>query len=229
MLRTMRALPCALVFAAACGTPKWAVVDGKRVERPSLGYTDGHHYAISHRRAYPDVFAPSRALAIDDGRLGGRACGLDVDFDASWYGPRVSLVGRFELPWVKEFTHTEGLLQLDLDVTELAPGRRHIVGRAGFAIDVDVGPERLEAQIGPRHYALAVDGSFLVGRMTGAMMRNGRLERVDEPLAIYGREALATMPPADEAILLVTMLSCGGVSLDRDGQKIRGFSLVPLP
>jgi hypothetical protein len=221
-----RALVCLVV--ASCSTPRWAVVDGKRVERPTLGYTDNHHYSIQHRRAFPDVFAPSRALSVDDGRIVGRACGLELDFDASWYGPRVSLDGRFDVPWIRDFTRTEGLLKLALDITQPAAQRRRMSATVPFRIDLDVSPERLVGDIGPRHYELAADGRYLVGRMTGEVWRHGRAERVDEPLAIYGRQALATMQPADEAIVLLTMLSCSGVSLDRDGVRVSGFSLVSI-
>lgn len=224
----MRLVAAVLVLAAACGTPRYALVDGKRVERPSLGYSDNHHYALQHRRAFPDVFTPGRARVVDDGRISGRACGLEVDVDASWYGPRIELDGRFDVPWIKDFTHTEGLLHLALDVTETAAGRRHIVGQSGFGFDVEVSPERLVGDIGRRHYELAADGAYLVGRMTTVVMRLGHTEEISEPMVIYGRDKLATMPPADEAVVLLTMLSCGGVSLDRDGAKVRGFSLVPL-
>jgi hypothetical protein len=226
----MRAVPAALVVCviAACGTPRYAVVDGKKVERPTLGYTDNHHYAITHRRAFPDVLAPGRALAVDDGRIVGRACGLELDFDVAWYGSRVSLLGRFDVPWIKEFTMTEGLLQVALDVTQPEAGRRRMSATKPFRIDIDASPERLVADIATRHYELAADGSYLVGHMSGDVWRNGRVEHVDEPLVLYGRQALANMQPADEALVLLTMLSCGGVSLDRDGTRVRGFSLVPL-
>lgn len=229
----IRRLAAVAVLALGCGTPRWAVVDGKRVDRPSFGYSDGHHYALEHRRAFPAVFGTVHARDLDDGRIVGRACGLELDFDVTWYGSRLSLVGRADVPWLRDFTRTEGLLKLDLDVTEPAPGRRlirgSIPGAMAFRIDLDASPERLVGDIGTRHYDLAADGRYLRGHMTGLVQTVAGPRRVDEPLVLYGRDALATMAPADEALLLVSMLSCKGVSLDVGDQKLRGFSLVPLP
>jgi hypothetical protein len=229
MLDFMRRILAALVcVAAGCGTPRWATIDGRRVARPTLGYSDGASYKIEHRLAYPDVFAPGRALRVDDGRITGKACDIDVDFDVAWYGARISLVGRLDVPWIRDFTNTEGILKLDLDVHRIAPGRHHIVGSIfGRPIDIDAGPERLSAQIADVRYDLAADGGYLAGRRTGVTTRHHFPERIDEPVIIWGREALATMQPADIAIVLMTMLPCSA-SLERNGQHVRGFSLVPL-
>jgi hypothetical protein len=212
-----------------CGTPHWAVVDGKRVERPTLGYTDGHQYKIEHRGAYPGVFAPGGAGSVDDGRVIGRACGMDLDFDANWYGSRVSLVGRFDVPWMKDFTRTEGLAQLDLDVTEPSTGRRYIVGKTQFSLgfEIDVSAEHLVAQVGVLRYELVASGSDLVGHMTGEVVRFGRPVHIDEPFVIEGRQPLATMGPADQALLLLAMLPCKDAVVDRGGHVTRGFSISP--
>jgi len=75
--------------AAGCYTPRYASVRGKRVERPSFGYTDGDLFAVEHRRAYPDVFSMDRPFYVDDGEVGGRACGLDLQFFSEWYGKKM--------------------------------------------------------------------------------------------------------------------------------------------
>ena len=50
-------------------------------------------------------------------------------------------------------------------------------------------------------------GDYLIGRI----VRHVDLERpIDEPYVIYGRQQLATMVPADEALILVMMLTCNG-------------------
>jgi hypothetical protein len=218
----------ALSIAAAvagCATPDYAVVGGKRVARPTVAYDNGQTFHLEHRRAFPGVFDPARGRDVDDGSLRGRVCGVDVAFDAMWYGARLMLEGRGEVPWQQDFTHTEGLFKLTFDVVELGPGHRHITGSLSggpSSIDLDVSPERLVGQIGLRHFSLAADGGYLVGRYE----RHGDVARpVDEPYAIWGREALGTMVPADEALLLVMMLTCDG-TLDLDGNKVRGFTLV---
>jgi hypothetical protein len=208
-----------------CGKPEYAVIGGKRMERPTVGYDNGQTFHLEHRHAFPGVFDPARGHDVDDGTLRGRVCGVDVAFDAVWYGDRLTLEGRGEVPWKQDFTHTEGLFKLELNITEVGSGHRRIVGRTpGGILDLDVSPERLVGQVGLRHFTLAADGGYLIGRYE----RHGDVTRpIDEQFAIWGRDALATMVPADEALLLVMMLTCDG-SITLDGQKIRGFTLVGL-
>ncbi|MCA1662968.1 MAG: hypothetical protein LC659_01585, partial [Myxococcales bacterium] len=131
------------------------------------------------------------------------------------------------VPWKQDFTHTEGLFRLGFDITELAPGHRRIRGSVSggpSTIDLDVSPDQLVGQIGASHFTLAADGGYLLGRYR----REGDIgPRVDEPYAIWGREALATMVPADEALLIVMMLTCDGIIV-LDGNRVRGFTLVKL-
>lgn len=214
------ALVGAVALVAGCGTPEYAVIGGRRVARPTIGYDNGRTFHLEHERAFPGVFNPARGRDIDDGRLRGRVCGIDVAFDAIWFGARLVLDGRGEVPWKQDAT---GLIHLNLEITELGPGHRHIVGRSQ-EIDIDVSPERLVGRIGLRHFELAADGGYLIGRY---QRRGDVLVPFDEPFAIWGREALATMVPADEALLLVLMLTCDG-SINLDGQRVRGFTMVRL-
>jgi hypothetical protein len=235
-LRRMRAaLWLLLLPLVACGTPRYATVGGHPVERPSIGYSDGLRFAIEHERAFPDVLSGAHAATVDDGRITGRACGIDLDFDAAWHGASVELTGRADVPWHRDFTETEGIFGLSLEIVEPAPGRRHMVGRVtgkvSRNVDIDASPERLVATINRRVYTLAADGDFLVGRM-----RDFRSQHVGEPpreielpFNIYGRQALATMLPADEAIVLFFMLTCNGLTMERGGQVVNGFSMVRLP
>ncbi|MDB4964521.1 MAG: hypothetical protein JWN44_210 [Myxococcales bacterium] len=218
--------------AVACGTPRYAIIDGRKVERPSVGYTDGDRFSIVHRRAFPDVASAGRSRDVDDGRIIGRVCGLDVSFDASWYGDRVSLIGRADAPWIKDFMQTEGLFQLLIQVTEPSLGHRRIVGTvpglSNYRIDIDASADALVAKVNRRRFQLAADGRDLVGHMQDSHMAvAGDVPReIDVPYVIAGREALATMLPADEAVILVLMLSCNGVSVAHEGQLVHGFSLV---
>jgi hypothetical protein len=112
---------------------------------------------------------------------------------------------------------------LSLDITEPGPEHRRIVSHR-HEVDLDVSPDRLVGRIGLRRYTLAADGGYLIGRYhrEGDVMRS-----IDEMFAIWGREALATMVPADEALLLVLMLTCDG-TINLDGKPVRGFRLVKL-
>lgn len=222
-----------LSLVAACGPRSYVVIDGKHVERPSVAYDNGTTFHLEHDRAYPGVFDPRRPQDVDDGTLVGRLCGVDLDFDASWYGARLVVQGRGDVPWLRDFSHTEGLFQLELAVTELAPGHRRIRGRApgdGLSapavIDIDVSGQGLTAEVGLRRFTLTADGEYLFGRMK--LKTNVRVP-IDAPYAIYGRQVLASMVPADQALVLVMMLSCDGPAIEHDGTLVRGFAMVPLP
>ncbi len=215
------------VALGGCGTPEYALIGGKRVARPTVAYDNGQTFHVEHRRAFPGVFDPARGRDVDDGSLRGRVCGVDLAFDATWSGAHLMLDGRGDVPWKQDFTHTEGMFKLAVDVTELEPGHRRIRGGLAGApatIDLDVSADKLVGQIGSRTFTLAADGGYLIGRY----QRRGDVERpVDETFAIWGRDALATMVPADEALLLVMMLTCDG-TIRLDDKPVRGFTLVKL-
>ena len=209
-----------MAAAAGCGTPEYAVVGGQHVARPTVAYDNGQTFHLEHKRAFPGVFDPARGRDVDDGRLRGRVSGVDVAFDAAWNGAHLSLEGRGEVPWKQDFTHTEGLFKLDLDITELEPGHRRIVGSSP-PVELDVSPARLVGHIGSSTFTLAADGGYLIGRY---QRKSDVTQPIDEQFAIWGREALGTMVPADEALLLVMMLTCDG-TIVLDGNRIRGFTL----
>ena len=228
----MRALVSACVLAAGCGTPKWVVIDGKRVERPSVAYASDYFW-LEHDRAFPRVFDPHRGLDVDDGTLHGRMCNVDVDFDATWYRARLHLDGRGAAAGqgTRSYGHTHDFA-LEFDVVEDAPGHRHITGRVpgntfyeNTTLDLEVGPERLVGRIGTRWFDLHADAEYLVGHYE----RHGDVDKpFDIPYAIFGRQILASMVPADQALTLLMMMTCS-TTIDYDGKTVRGFSLVASP
>jgi hypothetical protein len=208
----MRGTLVALVLLAGCGTPRYAIVGGKRVERPSFGYTDGGFFAVEHHRAYPDVFTSKRPFFVKDGELTGKVCDLDVDFTSEWYGNLMTLYGRAFLGW----SFGEGRA-LAVAIDDLGGGRTHI---HGGHIDIDASADRVVADIDTRHVELQAAGHYLVGRL---VQHTGR--SVEAPFVIYGREVLRTMVPADKALILILMISCN-TSIEYAGRQERGFSLV---
>ena len=77
----MNRLPfVAILFAVGCA-PTTAVVNGQRVARPTLGYTDGYYYAVTHYRAYPESRGASSGLHAYGGRIAGFACGADFTYE----------------------------------------------------------------------------------------------------------------------------------------------------
>jgi hypothetical protein len=195
-------------------------------------------YRITHERAFPGVFDRRRGLDVDDGTLSGRICNVDINFDASWYRARLHLDGHGEGAGqgTRTYHESEGDFRMSFEVTELGPGRRHITGRVpqdpklppdpGMqALDLDVSPERLKGRIGMRQFDLAADGDYLAGRYE----RHGDVTRAfDDEYVIYGRAQLGQMVPADEALVLLLMMTCPS-TIEYEGKMVRGFSLVSLP
>ncbi|MCU1283318.1 MAG: hypothetical protein JWM53_6864 [bacterium] len=221
-----------LVLLGGCAAHNYAIVDGKRVERPSVVY-GGDYFWLEHDRAFPGVFDPKRGRDVDDGTLTGKLCGVDVSFDASWYRSRLHLDGHGQTgQQARSYVRSEGDFRLELEVTELGPGRRRITGvlptttnLESAIVDLDVSPGRLVGQIGTRQFTLAADGDYLAGRYE----RHGDIPRpIDETYAIFGRQMLGTMVPADEALVLVMMMTCSS-TIEYAGKMLRGFSMVSLP
>ncbi len=229
----MRPILVLTLLAAGCSTSRYAVIDGKRVERPSVAYASDY-FRLEHDRAFPGVFDAHRGLDVSDGTLRGRMCNVDIDFDATWYRARLHLDGRGEAAGLgtRSFHQTMGDFRLEFEVTELAPGRRHITGQVPVfnrlespILDLDVSPQRLVGRIGMRQFSLAADGDYLVGRIE----RHGDVERpINETYAIHGRQILASMVPADQALTLLMMMSCS-TAIEYDGKMVRGFSMVAQP
>lgn len=222
---------CLLLAAGGCATPRYATVDGKRVERPSVGY-GSDYFRLEHERLFPGIFDPRRGLDVSDGTLDGQICGVEVHFDASWYRARLHLDGRGWIGPEAEWTGAAPGFRLDFEVTEEGSGRRHIWGRVpvnnmlqSAELDLEVQPDRLVGRIGMRQFDLFADGEYLAGRY----QRHGDVERpLDEKYAIYGRQILAGMVPADQALVLLMMMTCT-TTVDYHGKMVRGFSMVSLP
>ena len=109
-----------------------------------------------------------------------------------------------------------GGVRTTLVIDDYGGGHRRIHGTndsfATFPIDIDVSPERLVAQIGTRKVELHAAGHYLVGRVT-----QHDNHYVEAPFVIYGREMLRTMVPADEALVLLLMITCN-TTLEYNGR-----------
>jgi hypothetical protein len=221
----VRAALVAIALFAGCYTPRYATVHGKRVERPSFGYTDSDLFAVEHHRAYPDVFGSDRKPYVDDGELQGRACGLELHFFSEWYGKMMTLYGRGSVPLAWETPDVRGGFHATLTIDDYGGGHRRIRGSndtfQAFPIDIDVSAERLVAQIGTRKIDLHAQGHYLVGQLVQHNINSS----IEAPFVIYGREMLRTMVPADEALILLLMITCNG-TIEYAGRQERGFSLV---
>jgi hypothetical protein len=209
-------------------------MDTRPVARVTVSY-QGDYFSLRHDGAYPGIFDKSRGLNVADGRLRGRLCNVDVDYDATWFGSRLHLDGHSDAVGyaTRSFSRSEGDVRQTLEMTESEPGRRRITGgrppqwhsEISTSIDLEVAPDRLVGTIGMRTYTLSANGDYLVGKYE----RHGDVVKpVNETYVIYGRQQLGTMVAADEALVLLWMMTCSS-TIEYNGKMVRGFSLVALP
>jgi hypothetical protein len=191
-------------LTAGCA-PTTAVVHGQRVARPSLGYTDHQYFAIRHQLAYPEMRGPSSGLWSYGGRIDGRVCGLDVNFESDYYGRHLDVSGsvRSMLPGARH-------LGMRIDVRDGKHGRE-ISGNMGGRLspmELYLTPQSIVGRIGQRRFHIderAPDADELRGTM-----RYNDYFRGDTSIGfvVRGVQELWAMPPADQAVLLPLMLSC---------------------
>jgi hypothetical protein len=229
------AMVVSLLVFGGCGTPRYAVIDGQRRERPSFGYTDGRYYAIQHNRAYPDVLDAAHHVNRDDGMITGRACGNALFFYSDWYGAQLTLDGEASIPWQTSAAPGEEKFQGTVQVQQLEPGHRLFTGHGIFKwgqkryvglypIDLDVGPNGLRGALGDRTFDLKRVNDRLVGWVTQRPVAT--VGEFQGPFVIIGPDAFQTMDPSSQAVILLTMLSCN-TKVEHEGKFLRGFSLVP--
>lgn len=197
--------PCVLVLLlAACATPQTVVIDGKRVPRVQLGYTDGKYFAFTHKGALPVPAEQRPSNVFDGGRINGVICGLDFIYDVWYRNGTVLLTGfvrRYGVP-------TRDVIASQLYVRD-RNGVREISGYVGrtvgySTIDLQLTPEALHGRVARRHYDLAASEG---DSYTGTIEQGG----YTGPFAGLGRQALWAMPPEDQAVLLSKVLSCSHV------------------
>jgi hypothetical protein len=222
----------ALVLGCAA-TARNARLDDRAERRVTLHYANGAGFELEHRDAFARIFDPTRPSQVTDGTLSGQVCGAGVQLDAQWFSGTLTLTGFGDIQW-RRYPRNSGPATLTLGISEVAPGRRKISGQFGGHIypdrsspivDLDVSAERLEGQVESRHFSLTAEGDSLVGRVRDP---DGG-DKPGTPFAIYGRNVLATMAPADEAYALLALLSCSGLVVTLDDKDIPGFALTKLP
>jgi hypothetical protein len=191
----MRTLLVAVLLITGC-IPTTAVIDGRPVPRPTLGYTDHRYFGIRHRRAYPAPVGPSDGVWSYAGRVDGTVCGVDVRLDGDFYGRQMQVTG-----FISSVRNTRSMRPLILTVAD-RQGVRHIMGGGA---DLELTPTSLRGSITMRsHYRkffLQAEGDDeLVGEIESFGMRF--------PFVVRGRRALWAMPAIDQAALLPLMLTC---------------------
>ena len=117
---------CAWSIAArsvGCATPEYArhrrqaglASDGRLRQRP-------RRFASSTGAPSPASSIRRAAATSTTARSAGGSAASTSRFDAVWYGARLMLEGRGEVPWKQDFTHTEGLFSSPSTSPSSAPG-----------------------------------------------------------------------------------------------------------
>jgi hypothetical protein len=219
-----------LVLAAGCATTSQQTPPVHEVQRLTLQYSNGENFDLQHVNAAARVFDPLRPHDISDGVLSGQLCGTPMQYDARWSGGTLTIAGSGDIRWDGR-DRPMAETTLILGISEPAPGRRRIAGAFGGhvlpepsspIVDLDVSADELQGRIGSAQFALVAKGDYLVGDARDGSARPG------VPFAIYGRNVLPTMAPADEGLALVGMLTCNSSVVEYEKQEIRGFALVRL-
>jgi hypothetical protein len=222
-----------LTVAAGC-TPKYAWVNGQRVGRPTLAYTDRYYYAVTHYRAYPEQRGASTGLVAYGGRIAGFACGADFTYESEYDGRELHLSG-FVQAVNQAVGHNRVQQPAHIEVADWE-GRRHISGTVGDdigsnlvvhdrpskAIDFSIGGDGLHGQIASRLFNLArTDADTLSGTVT---ISTGEVL----PFEVRGLSAVWAMPPADQAAIMPFMLSCSQVEEGRHVEGATTETTAPL-
>jgi hypothetical protein len=199
--------------------------------RIRLGYTDHRLFAVMHFDAYESERGASLGLRDYAGRVAGRVCGADVDFEAEYHGSTLRLVGFAKLLGKNANTQQQAEKSSMLDVRDRNKNGavvRTIDGKIGgdemaeFSAGVDGASGFMAAALlaAPSHHevALRLMEQSLSGKVgfrsfdlhaegddyVGTMIFAGhRL-----PFIVHGRAALWSMPAADEATILPLVLTC---------------------
>jgi hypothetical protein len=169
------ALVVALFTSIGCA-PTTAVVNGQRMPRPDLGYTDHQYYAVQHRRAYPVASGPSSGLYSYGGPLWASVCGANLNLEAEYYGRFLDVSGyitpqrpsgslapdqpvRFE---VRDRATSTGAVR---EVHGTFPLRSLLDRYGPLVIDFRFNADRLDGTIGHRRYQLHRDADDRLTRV----------------------------------------------------------------
>lgn len=195
------------VFVVGCA-PTTAMVDGRTVPRIDLDYI-GQPFVVRVTGAHPRPGSPSGGLRDNGGRISGNVCGLDITYDVQHNGDHTHLTGFVD----------DGSTMSTLDVKDVENLSRQIVGTLdskGAGVNLDLRKNHINGNVGLREFHLARVGDQYVGtvRITQAMTTSATINGADE---------LWTLPPAAQAAVLPSLLTCYGDELE---DKLRGTLIV---
>jgi hypothetical protein len=215
-----------LTCASACA-PTTAVVDGQRLTRPTLAYTDHRYFAVRHTNAYPDAHGPSSGAHSYGGRLKGRVCAVDLELESEYWGHRLDVSGH-ALPAIPGPRAQP--LPVRFDIHDGRDGRTILgtIGHKVYPIEIHLHRDALHARIGWKRFTLEhldVDHDELQGTVHFV---NWQGRDMDEPFTIRGMSRLWSMPAVDQAAVLPCMMTCLSdlPGPDRDIEPLAGIDFT---
>jgi hypothetical protein len=203
----MRVLLFATLVAAGCA-PTTAVVDGKTVPRLSMEFV-GQPFVVRASDAHPQPGSPSGGLRDSGGHVSGNVCGLEITYDVDHQGDKTHLTGFID----------GGSFESQLDVRDDRGIRRLITGsltNTGGVVQIEVLKNHIRGVVGHRRFELARRDDQYLGWIK--IMQSGTA-----PATINGADELWTLPPATQAAVLPSLLTCYGDAIE---DKLGGSFVV---
>lgn len=193
------------VFGRVCGADVYLNSDYYRGKLEMNGFVRAH----STERKIPDLTAWMRVRDIaKDGRAEREFSGaFGLSNGSEGVNPRnvaAILRGAFQNP-IGASTQWQ--------VAAILSTAAGTVAARSPVVDLRISPERLHGRVSYRHFELTAteDDSYV-----------GEMQIADDKyrFIVFGKSALWSMPPADQATLLPLMLSCARVVRDELGEPI---------
>jgi hypothetical protein len=230
---TIAALFASTLAVGGCA-PTSAVVNGQSMRRPTLAYTDGYYYAVTHYAAFPEHRGASSGLRSYGGRIAGFACGADFLYETDYSGRSLRMTGYVQ-PVRPPMGHVVVVKPARIEVRD-RDGRRSFNGsigddmasnfaavdRSATVVDFSLGADGLHGQIASRHYDLVQSApDTLQGTLT---ISTGDVL----PFELRGLSAVWAMEPADQAAIVPFMMTCSQLEEGRHVEGVTTETTTPL-
>jgi hypothetical protein len=184
------------LFAVGCA-PTTAIVDGRPTPRLDLDFV-GQPFAVRVSAAHPRPGSPSGGLRDFGGHVSGNVCGIELTYDVQHLGDRTHLTGFLD----------DGDTQIDVrDVDAFTRVITGALSDKGGNVSLEVRKNHIRGVVGLRVFELARRGDQYLGWIKIT-------QSVTASATINGAGELWALPPAAQAAVLPSLLTCYGDALE---------------